>query len=403
MRKKIILLFLAFFFFFGLLKPAFAEEKVNLYFFWSNTCPHCSKEKLFLVDLQEKYENLEIQSYEVSSDQKSLDFFIKIGEELDLDTSAIPFTIVCDKTFVGFLDDETTGKQIEDAVKDGLVSCNDTVSSIEKEQKNNDSNTEKVENLVDTEGIIPENIKLPIFGTVETKNLSLPALTIAIAFLDGFNPCAMWVLLFLISLLLGMKQGFKRWVLGGVFILASGFVYFMFLTAWLNLFLFLGFVFWVRIIIGIFALGAGIYYLKEYVKNRDGACKTVGGSTREKIFNIAKKVTKEKTFLVSILGIILLAFLVNLIELVCSAGLPALYTNILSLTPLSSVKYYSYLLLYILIFMIDDMFVFVVAMLTLQATGAHAKYARYSRLIGGILILLIGILLLFKPEILMFN
>lgn len=402
MRKKILLFFFVFLPFFFLFKPIFAKDKVNLYLFWSNTCPHCAKEKLFLVNLQEKYPDLEIKSFEVSTNKENLEYFLKIGSKLNLDTSAVPFTIVCDKTFSGYLDDDTTGKQIEDAVKQGLTSCNDIVSSTDQERQEKDTKT-KNEWAANKEGVVPETIKLPIFGTIETKNLSLPALTVAIAFLDGFNPCAMWVLLFLISLLLGMKQEYKRWILGGTFILASAVVYLLFLTAWLNLFLFLGFVFWVRILIGVFALGAGIYYLKEYFVNKEAACKTIGETTRERIFKIAKKITKERTFLISILGIILLAFFVNLIELVCSAGLPALYTKILSLTPLSTMKYYLYLLLYIFIFMLDDMFVFIVAMLTLQATGVHAKYERYSRLIGGILIFVIGVLLLFKPDVLMFR
>ena len=103
------------------------------------------------------------------------------------------------------------------------------------------------------------------------------------------------------------------------------------------------------------------------------------------------------------IGIILLAVAVNLIELVCSAGLPAIYTQILSLATLDRWQYYLYLLLYILIFMLDDLIVFFIAMITLKAVGIENKYVRFSRLIGGILITIIGLLLLFKPEILMFG
>ena len=243
---------------------------------------------------------------------------------------------------------------------------------------------------------------MPIIGEVNLRSLSLPALTFVIALVDGFNPCAMWVLLFLISILLGMADRTKMWILGSVFIFASGFVYFLFLSAWLNMFLFLGFVTWVRIAVAIVALGMGVYQLRDYWINRDGGCKVVANEKRKKIFERIKEITNKKQLFVAMFGMILLAFAVNLVELVCSAGLPAIYTQVLSLTPMPRWQYYLYLVFYIIVFMIDDLFVFVVAMTTLHAVGIESKYARYSRLIGGLIIFAIGILMLFKPEILMF-
>ena len=160
---------------------------------------------------------------------------------------------------------------------------------------------------------------------------------------------------------------------------------------------------WVRILISFFALGAGGYYLQSYWKNKDGACHVTASDRRRKVFERLRDITQKPQFFLALLGIILLAFAVNLVELICSAGLPAIYTNILSLSKLSVWQYYAYLVLYIFVFMLDDLFVFFAAMITLQATGMQGKYARYSHLIGGILMLTIGLLLLFKPEWLMFG
>ncbi len=248
-----------------------------------------------------------------------------------------------------------------------------------------------------------ESLTIPILGTIQTANLSLPALSVVIGLIDGFNPCAMWTLLFLISLLLGMKNKKRMWTLGITFIVASAFVYFLFLSAWLNFFLILGFVFWIRITIGLFAIGVGIYNLREYQKNKDGTCKTSDDEKRRKTLDKLKGITHERKFILALGGIILLAFAVNLIELVCSAGLPAIFTQILSISNLSPGQHYSYILIYIFFFMVDDIVVFAIAMITLQAVGIQSKYARLSRLIGGIIMLIIGVLLLFKPEILMFG
>jgi hypothetical protein len=200
-----------------------------------------------------------------------------------------------------------------------------------------------------------------------------------------------------------MNDRKRMWILGSTFIISSAVVYFLFLSAWLNLFHFLGFIIWVRITIGLVALGAGGYYLYDFVKNRSGGCSVMGDERRQKIFDKIKNITQRKEFLLALGGIIALAFAVNLVELICSAGLPAVYTQILSLSDLNSWQYYGYLLLYILVFMLDDLFVFFTAMITLQATGIQSKYSHFSHLVGGALMLIIGLLLLFKPELLMFG
>jgi len=243
---------------------------------------------------------------------------------------------------------------------------------------------------------------LPFLGEVDIRKISLPIITIVLGVSDGFNPCAMWVLMFLIMLLLEVKDKKRRWILGTVFIVASSAVYFTFMVAWLNIILFLGVVGWVRYLIGFLALMAGGYSFREYLVNPSSGCKVTGSEKRKKVFDSLKKIIQEKSFILAIIGMILLAFAVNLVELVCSLGLPVLYTQVLSMSNLSFWQYYGYILLYIFFFMIDDLAVFFIAMITLQMTGVTTKYNRYSRLVGGILMIAIGLLLIFKPEILMF-
>ena len=208
----------------------------------------------------------------------------------------------------------------------------------------------------------------------------------------------MWVLIFLIGLLLGMDNRRRMWTLGTVFIVASGVVYFIFMAAWLNLILFLGFIIWVRVVIGFIALLSGAYNVREYYINKSGACKVTGSERRQKIFAKLKDLTHKKKFWLALGGIILLAFAVNLVELICSAGLPAIYTQVLTLTNLPKWQYYLYLLLYIFIFMLDDLIVFIIAMVTLKVTGISGKYSRYSSLVGGIIMIIVGALLILRPE-----
>ena len=217
---------------FVLIKPIIAQENnVTIHFFWANGCSHCAKEKVFLQNLTIKYPQIVVQDYEVTSNRENVSLLQKVGKELNADVSGVPFTVIGKDYIAGYYNDETTGSEIEEKVECAIrEGCIDIIQDINLETD--------ISN--DKESIIPQSLNIPIFGSISTKNLSLPAFTFVIAFLDGFNPCAMWVLLFLISLLLGMHNRLKMFVLGFSFIFASAMVYFLFLSAWLNIFLFLG-------------------------------------------------------------------------------------------------------------------------------------------------------------------
>lgn len=387
--------------------PVLAQERdVNIYFFWGDGCPHCAAEKPFLRSLEEKYPTINIYEYEVWKSSENRQLLKDVGEKLQTEVSGVPFTVVGDKAFVGF-NEEIIGKQIEDRVDSCVLgTCPDSVAEIVGLAPAGASNEKAEERTLaepEVKTIIPEKLSFPIVGEIKTANLSLPLFTIVLGALDGFNPCAMWTLLFLISLLLGMKDKKRRWILGTAFIVASAFVYFLFMSAWLNLIIFIGFIAWVRMLIGLVAILGGGYNLKEFVTNKDSGCKVTGGGKRQLVFEKIKNVTRQKSFLLALGGIILLAFAVNLVELICSAGLPVVFTQVLALSDVPRWQYYIYMLLYIFVFMLDDLFVFVTAMLTLEMTGISTKYGRVSHLVGGVLMVIIGLLLIFKPELLMFG
>lgn len=369
------------------------SEFVDVHFFWQNGCRHCKDEKVFLDALEEKYSFVRIHDYEISQSRENFELMISMAMERESEYSVVPLLFVGSESFLGWADESSTGYMVEKAVLseyDLLNSVYDSNSSDSNSSISPDSNSSNL-------------VALPFFGLMELKDVSLPVFTIVIAFFDGFNPCAMWVLIFLISMLLGLESRKKMWLYGSVFIAASAFVYFLFLAAWLNVFLFIGFAFWVRIIIGLVALFVAYHNIKEFFTNPSEGCKVAGKGKRKIVFEKITALVKESSVPLALLGLIFLAFAVNLVELVCSAGLPAVYTNILSMSSLTTFEYYSYLLLYIFIFMIDDLFIFFIAMTTLKLTGISTKYTRISHIVGGVLMLLIGLILIFAPELLMFG
>lgn len=406
--KIIYKLSLTFFFLVSILlsRPALAEAlPVKAYLFYGDGCPHCTEEKQYLFNiLKNKYPSLEINEYEIYNNRANTILLQKVAKTLSVKVDGVPFLVIGDQSYVGYAKG-LTNKEIEARVAQCSASqCPDALADImQTDKKSKDTVAEAGPVEESSSGDERRIVKLPFIGEVNVLNFSLPFLTVVMGALDGFNPCAMWTLLFLIGLLLGIEDRKRMWLIGTAFIVASALVYFMFMVAWLNLILFLGFVTWVKILIGLVAISGGVYSLREFCVNKDSGCKVTGSENKQKTFAKLKAIVQQNSLWLALGGIILLAFIVNLVELICSAGLPAVYTQVLALNNMSGWHYYGYIMLYILFFMLDDLFVFFMAMITLQLTGITTKYTRVSRLVGGFIMLIIGLLLIFKPSWLMFG
>jgi glutaredoxin len=379
---------------------------VEIHLFWRLGCPYCERARAFLDRLRRLEPGVEVHDREVSRSETQRLLFIAVSRSLEVERPAVPVVVVGDRAFVGYLDDSTTGAAIRAAVADCRAGgCPDLVRLLEESLRSELEVAPGQEPSAARQVApdIPEFLTLPLFGEVSTRTLSLPLLTVTLAAVDGFNPCAMWVLVFLIGLLVGMKDHRRMWVLGGAFLVASAAVYFVFMAAWLNLLLLLGALLWIRIAVGLLALGGGAFYLREFVLSAEDVCKVTSPQRRQRIMAGLKRSVHQRQLVLALGGVVVLAVAVNLIELLCSAGIPAVYTQVLTLSALPAWQYYLYLLLYILVFLLDDVFVFAVSITTLQATGLTAKYSRYSHLIGGTVLCGIGALLLLRPEWLTFG
>ena len=397
LKKKIVLLLLL------LLPTLVSAKEVNLYLFHGDGCPHCAKEREYLKEIEKEYDDVNIHLYEVWYDTDNQELMAKVKKELNSSTNYVPLTIIGDKYTVGFNDNTKLmiKNNIEKCLKED---CEDVVGNVLAGKTANETTIKKEvkEPKKDKEDSIKD---LPILGKVDVKKVSLPIMAAVIGLVDGFNPCAMWVLVFLIIMLLGTKDRKKMWILGLTFLFTSAFIYLLFMVAWLNVAIKMNTVIWLRITIAIIAIIAAFINLKSFYKSlkKDTGCEVVDSKKRKNIIEKIKKFTLEKSLILGLLGVMTLAVSVNFIELACSAGLPLLFTQILALNNLSKLSYMIYILIYIFFFLIDDIILFVIAMFTLKITGISNKYSKYSHLIGGIIMLLIGLLMIIKPEWLMLN
>lgn len=375
-----------------------SEKQMNLYLFYGDGCPHCAEEEKFLNEYLKDKDNISLYKYEVWYNEENIQKYADIHEILNDNNNGIPYLVIGNTAIVGY-DEEFTPTRIESIInyythmeyKDevgiylGLV--------------------EETEEKIEGEKYKEEDISVPIINK-NAKEVPIILSAILIGIVDGFNPCAMWILIFLISMLLGMTNTKRKWALGITFLLSSGVVYFLFLISWLNLAVFLNKLEYIRIGISLIAVIFGAYSIIKFVdnlqKNNDG-CEVVDSKNRKRIIKSIKKIVKEKSFPLALLGIVLLAVGVNIIELLCSLGLPVMFSEILVVNEVSSSAKIIYSLIYVFFFLIDDIIVFIIAMKTLEIKVVSNKFGKYSHLIGGIIMIIIGLLMVLKPEWLMFN
>jgi hypothetical protein len=374
----------------GLTTKAY-DDKTHIYFFHAEGCIICAAEAKYLDELEASDPDLVIHRYEIAFSPENQAMLKQIEEILDISIKSTPSLVIGRKVIVGF-NKNSTEANIESSLKffrdnNGKDVIGELLGFV-KPGSGVDINIDN--------GII----NLPFFGEINTKTISLPLLAIVLGTLDGFNPCAMWVLLLLISMLFHLEQSWKRWFLGGLFLLTTAVMYLTFMVAWLNVTILFGTITYLRWLIAAIALIGGGANIRTYLKTKPG-CEVIDDRKRKKLSKRVKEIFSQPVFILASFGVIVLAVSVNLVELICSAGLPVVFTQVLSIQNMTGIEYFMYLLLYLLFFIADDIIIFVIAMKTTQLTGISTKYSRWAHLIGGIIMIFLAILMVLKPEWLM--
>ena len=348
------------------------DEGFEVHFFHIPGCSHCEKQEPFNEKLANTYPSIQIIEHDATTPAGSALLSEKLAELEIEDEPDFPITIFGNQVFGGWESEETTGRAIEEALQQCLAGDCPPPAGEEP----------------------GDRIVLPIIGEIILADYSLPALAVILGLVDGFNPCAMWVLVYLISLIATLRDRKRIWLIVGSFVLASGVLYFLFMTAWLNAFLFIGYVRPVTTVIGLVALGGGILQIRGFIETKGAiVCEVTGEESRKKTMTRIQKIVSSPLTLSTIAGIIALAFLVNSIEFVCSAAVPAIFTHVLSLASLTTLQYYGYILLYVLFFMLDDLVIFGSAAIAMTS-GLGERYAKYFRPVGAAILIILGLLLL---------
>ncbi len=365
------------------------EERTVLYFFKSKGCPHCANEEPFLEDLQKKYPLLKVVEKEVSTSQENVELLRDMGREYGEEIKGIPATFLGKDVWVGFT--EKIVNQIEEKVK--YCNENSCVNPMVK-LKGEESVTET------TRAEQKETLDLPFIGTVDLSSMSAFMSTALIAFVDGFNPCSLWVLTFLLGLLIYTKSRKKIVVVGLTFLAVTAMAYGLFILGLFSVFQYIGQLFWIRIFVAIIAFSFGLANVKDYFWFKEGISFTIPEKVKPKIADKFRNLTRKSRSLPALVGAtFLMALGITLAELPCTAGFPVVWTGILNTQGVSGSTFAILFFIYMVIYLLDELLVFGTVSITLQSSKLQEEHGRTLKLIGGTLMLTLAVSFLFAPEL----
>jgi thiol-disulfide isomerase/thioredoxin len=365
-------------------------NNVTVYFFWGEGCPHCEAQMPFMKSLEAKYPELKVVYLETWYNKTNAELFVSMAKAYKASASGVPATFIGDKPpVIGYIDEASTGKEIEnriiECIDDGCINPIDKLNSLP---------------IVENISNLNQSINIPVIGTIDAGEVSLPLFTVIIAGLDSFNPCAFFVLLFLLSLLVYAGSRKRMLFVGGIFIFFSGLIYFLFMAAWLNIFLWTGEILWITMGAGLIAVIIALINIKDFFFFKKGVSLSISEKAKPKLFSRMRNLIRESSIWSLILGTVVLAVVANTYELLCTAGFPMVFTRMLTLNNLSTASYYLYLILYNLVYIIPLAIIVGVFTYTLGSRKLAEQEGKVLKLTSGVMMLMLGLALLFKPDLL---
>ncbi|WDI43013.1 hypothetical protein [Bremerella sp. P1] len=390
------------------------QVKVNLYVFFREGCAHCEKGVAFADQLAKRHAWLQVRKYDTSRHAGNLELYCQMAASLKKQAGSVPAFFYCGQMTLGFGGEATTGQRIETA----LIKCQESLqkqvptaasssptwkvqlASFSPEPQELDAAEELVLELPDLESTESEVVDLPWSSEVDVDTLSLPLFTIILAGCDAFNPCAFFILLSLLSLLIHARSRARMFWVGGVFVLFSGLFYFLFMAAWLNVFVLAGHLAWITTGAGLVAILVALINIKDYFAWKKGITLSIPDSAKPGLFDRMRNLLGATEVWPMLLGTMALAAAANSYELLCTAGFPMVYTRVLTLRELPTASYYGYLVLYNLIYIIPLSIIVVGFTYTLGARKLQEHEGRFLKLLSGVMMLLLGVVILLAPELL---
>ena len=386
-------------------------KKVKIEYFGRKDCKNCANLEKFLKELSAKRDDFEYVEHKIDKSREEKAFFDETTSKLKL-VKGTPIIYIDGHIIQGFNTANTTGKEIESLInsakaKDKILTLKEYLESGQAGNVSSNGAVCTGDTVCEVPGLTKgaENqvlVNIPIINkTVDLTNYSLFTMSLILGTIDGFNPCAMWVLVLFLTALIAVGNKIKMFRVAGLFIFAEAAMYFFILNAWIYAWDFVGLDKWVTPLVGIIGIAGGIFFIRNYLKKGDTLeCEVTDFEQRAKISKKIKDIANKPFTLLTALAIIGLALSVNVIEFACSVGIPQTYTKILQINEVPFWTRQFYTFIYIIGYMVDDIIVFGFALMSINKLQLTTKYSKWVNLFGGILMIILGLIMLIKPSLL---
>ena len=387
------------------------SKKVKIEYFGRKDCKNCANLEKFLKELSTKRDDFEYVEHKIDESKEEKVFFDETTSKLKL-VKGTPIIYIDGHIIQGFNTADTTGKEIENLInsakaKDKILTLKEYLESGQAGNVSSNGAVCTGDTVCEVPGLTKgaENqvlVNIPIINkTIDLTNYSLFTMSLILGTIDGFNPCAMWVLVLFLTALIAVGNKVKMFRVAGLFIMAEAVMYFFILNAWIYAWDFVGLDKWVTPLVGIVGIIGGIFFIRNYLKKGDTLeCEVTDFEQRAKISKKIKDIANKPFTLLTALAIIGLALSVNVIEFACSVGIPQTYTKILQINEVPFWTRQFYTFIYIIGYMIDDIIVFGFALMSVNKLQLTTKYSKWVNLFGGILMIILGLIMLIKPSLL---
>lgn len=385
------------------------QPNVTIHFFWGDGCQHCAAEKPVLQKFLDRYPFVELKSYEVWYNAANLELLKDFAAVLGFEPRGVPVTVICGRVWQGFSDSYAQEMEAELQRYQTAVCQADTAALLAADHKTlvptsqpGSASTPAPELSVQDPGKPPAqpSIEIPFFGKVDLATHSLAFSSAVIGFVDGFNPCSLWVLSVLLAITLYSGSRLKVLVVGGTFILISTLVYALFIAGVFTFFSYVGYLRWIQVGIALVAITFGLVNLKDYLWYKQGVSFTISDAKKPGLYkNMRSAIVTPRSLIGLIASTAVFAVGVSLIEFSCTAGFPVIWSNLMIANQVSRLEFVLLLALYMFIYMLDELAIFLAAVFTMRASKMEEKHGRLLKLISGMLMVCLGVVMFVNPEL----
>ena len=367
---------------------------VPVYFFWGEGCPHCANQKVFLEELEADHPNVVVYDFEVYNVPENRPLMTAMATAFGRPVTGVPMTFIGDEVWVGY--NAAMGRQMRAAVERyETYAAPDPADRVAPEFRDQLAPPPPAQDggelLLD----------VPLVGSVDVGHQALWLSTSLIAFVDGFNPCSLWVLALLLAVVINTRSRKRVLLVGLTFLVITAAVYGLFIAGLFSIFSYVSFLGWIRVLVAGIALAFALINLKDYFAYKQGLSLTIDDAQKPGIYRRIRGIMNARSSLPATLAATGgMALGVTLVELPCTAGLPVLWTTLLADAGVATGAFVVLLLLYMVIYLLDELLVFGAVVVTMRVTRVEERQGRVLKLVGGSVMLALALAMLFWPTLL---